>query len=184
MIDGENNLARFFVLYGQIGAKLRELGHDTQMRFQVDGVACPFDITVDGTATYRSVCEPYKIRVQVHSQYGDKKQFPQRKAGFDIDKIAQTISESVKGRLAAMDREYTRRITTKTNEAIVEKVGRDEGLLKEGDGSFYGTVYADPLKIESGGHGIQVTLTLRDIQGEDALREILAKLKATGLTEK
>lgn len=179
MISSEEELVQAFLIYGQIGEELRKLGHDTQMNFQVDGVWRPFEITADmpGYGSYHSWNRdrpPKKLRIQV-GDYGSKKQFPHRKAGFDFPKIAKAISEYVNIRLAAKRTDEECRAKDKKHSALLRKVAKKAGL-EAIDGVVYG-----PLSVKSDYHGVHVTLSIRNITNEKALRNVIAKLQETGL---
>lgn len=156
------------------------------MQFKVDGLWGVFKITADDPGGYSrfsySRRKAQKIRVQVKDGYGHK-QFPERKAGFDVAKIAETISVRVKASKERDRVDAKNRADDKAHAAIVEKVTTDEGLKKPGD-PFYGSVNADSLQLKSSAKGIQVVLTVNGIKDEATLRDVLAKLQATGLTVK
>jgi hypothetical protein len=84
-----------------LGAKLRELGHATAaVRFvwAVDGHSLSVRLTEDSHAGYtRGLSGNLRF---VLGGYGHKRQFPEPKGGFDIDKIAGLMSDMAKMKTA------------------------------------------------------------------------------------
>lgn len=171
----EDAQARMFVLYGQIGARLRELGHETGLRYKVDDEWSPFSITIDNPS-YRYANSNLKLRVQV-GDYQGRKQFPQRRDGFDVDKIAAAISEEVRRQAEQTRCTQQCRANDKKHTAILLKVAKEMGLDAD-----LGAVFGD-LSIKASASGIQVMLTVRDIKDEAKLRSVLTALQATGLVK-
>lgn len=172
----EDNHARMFVLYGQIGAKLREMGHETGMSYRVDGIWNPLDITVDSPdyRRHKKDGDEDKLRIQIRTPFG-KKQFPQRKKGWDIDAICKFVSEEINRQKVDDTREQQRRKNDKKYTAMLLKVAAELGL----DASM-GQVYG-PLAVRATPQGVRVTLTVHDIQNEWDLKDVILKMQGTGL---
>lgn len=78
-----------------IGAKLRKLGHKTGVCYVIDGHSIVATLSEDSIQRGYSRKPSNKLRF-VFGNYGSKRQFPEPKSGFDIDKIAGLMSQLAK----------------------------------------------------------------------------------------
>lgn len=165
----EDTLARMFVLYGALGARLRQLGHETKSLRYIDDEYGVFDVTVDDNG-YSS--KSRKLRVQVS---GDKKvQFPEPRNGFNVDKIAGVISAEIHRRKEQQKQQKKMRDQDRTHNEVFRIICQEYGFSM-----MMGMVFGDfQMQANSQGFRVEFKKTFRT---EAEFRDFLTKAQAAGL---
>jgi hypothetical protein len=159
-----------FVLYGALGAKLRELGHDTKSLNNIDGEYGLFSISVDDNG-YSN--RERKIRVQV--QADRRIQFPESKKGFNLDKIAGAISAEIQRRKERQRQDRERRNRDQVNNEIFNRIVQENGFA-----TTMGMVYEGPFRLTPNSRGFRVEFT-QTFETEAEFRDFIAKAQKGGL---
>jgi hypothetical protein len=113
-------------------AELEARGHRWEERGgewspTVDGVLLHLEISEEGRGGWRRQHGNGRLRLKFGG-YGDVRQFPEPKAGFDARKIAEEIAIYVKGCLAQRKREQEASARLQTNRAIADAINAELGL--------------------------------------------------------
>jgi len=129
-IDERRNAVRV-----ALQAELERLGHRWEEPTlngcgpKVDGVYIHLDIFEEGKGGWRRQQGNGRLRIKF-GPWGDVRQFPEPKAGFDTRKIAGEISTYVKGCIARRTREQDLAARTQANRAVADAINAELGLSR------------------------------------------------------
>jgi hypothetical protein len=96
---------------------------------KVDGVYIHLDIFEEGKGGWRRQHGNGRLRIKF-GPWGDVRQFPEPKAGFDARKIAREISAYIKGCIARRTRERDLTVRTQANRTVADAINAELGLSR------------------------------------------------------